>query len=330
MFFRLIKKSLKFLYPIIGLIIILELFFQIVFIADIKFFKKPILFFNPYCDQLYWNNVEESSFNDDIFKYHPTLTLIKKTNKLAYDFTDSAYPSTEKNDLIFYGSSFIDHKYFLAHFEDNLNYAVKSYGLDQIFVSYDLTKNQHPDDMIIFGFLLEDLDRVLFDKRDFHKIKFTKLGNTYTLTNEPSEFENKKTNRNVFYLYNFIKNISFLALNDFDYKRSECRIDFKKNLFKFFIDEIINSSKELNQKIIFVTFNFQDDILENNWRYLFIKDYLSSKDTIHLDTNEILRKYKKKNKLELQNYYSNEDLHLNKSGNKIITDELKRIIEQYK
>ena len=73
------KNFLKVLYPLIGLIIILELFFQIVFIADIKFFKKPILFFNPYCDQHYWNHIDESSFNEDIFKYHPTLTLIKKT-----------------------------------------------------------------------------------------------------------------------------------------------------------------------------------------------------------------------------------------------------------
>ena len=127
-----------------------------------------------------------------------------------------------------------------------------------------------------------------------------------------------------------IKNLSFLTFNDYDYRRSECKIDFKKNLFKFFINEIINNSKELNQKIIFVTFNFQDDILENNWRYSFIKNYLSSKNIIHLDAKEILRKHMKKNNLQSKNYYSKEDFHLNELGNKIIIDELNTLIEQYR
>ena len=320
----------KFLYSIIGIIIFLEFFFQIVFFADIKFFKKPILFFNPYCDQSYWNHVEESSFNKDVFKYHPTLTLIKKNNELAYNFTDNNYPSPKKNDLIFYGSSFIDHKYFIPHFEDKMNYAVKSYGLDQIFISYNLTKDQHPDDMIVFGFLLEDLDRVIFEKRNYPKIKFNKFGDTYKLTNVPIKLDNKENKKIDFYSYNLIKNLSFLTFNDYDYRRSECKIDFKKNLFKFFINEIINNSKELNQKIIFVTFNFQDDILESNWRYSFIKNYLSSKNIIHLDTKEILRKHMKKNNLQSKNYYSKEDFHLNELGNKIIINELNTLIEQYR
>ena len=211
-----------------------------------------------------------------------------------------------------------------------MNYAVKSYGLDQIFISYNLTKDQHPDDMIVFGFLLEDLDRVIFEKRNYPKIKFNKFGDTYKLTNVPIKLDNKENIKIDFYSYNLIKNLSFLTFNDYDYRRSECKIDFKKNLFKFFINEIINNSKELNQKIIFVTFNFQDDILENNWRYSFIKNYLSSKNIIHLDAKEILRKHMKKNNLQSKNYYSKEDFHLNELGNKIIIDELNTLIEQYR
>ena len=70
----------KIFYALITIVILLEFFFQIIFFFDIKFFKKPILFFNPYCDQSYWNHIEQSSFNSDIFQYHPTLTMIKKEN----------------------------------------------------------------------------------------------------------------------------------------------------------------------------------------------------------------------------------------------------------
>ena len=64
--------------PLILLFVILELFFQIIFYFDIKSLKKTILFFNPYCDQAYWNFQGNSSFDKSIYSYHPTLTLIKK------------------------------------------------------------------------------------------------------------------------------------------------------------------------------------------------------------------------------------------------------------
>ena len=202
--------------------------------------------------------------------------------------------------------------------------------MDQIFTSYDLTKDQHPDDIIVFGFLLEDLDRVLFKKRNFPKIKFNKFGDTYKPTNVPIKLDNKENKKIVSYSYNLLKNLFFLIFNDYDYKQSKCKIDLKKNLFIFFINEIINSSNKLNQKIIFLTFNFQDDILKNNWRYSFTKDFLFSKNIIHLDTKEILKKHMNKNNLQPKNYYSNEDFHLNELGNKIIIDELNILIEQYR
>ena len=69
-----------FVYPILFLIIVLEMFFQIIFFFDIKSFNKTILFFNPYCQQAYWNLEGNSSYDETEFIYHPTLTLIKKKN----------------------------------------------------------------------------------------------------------------------------------------------------------------------------------------------------------------------------------------------------------
>ena len=61
-----------------SLIFLLEIFFQITFFFDIKNFKKTILFFNPYCDQPYWNYQGISSYDETKYDQHPILTLIKK------------------------------------------------------------------------------------------------------------------------------------------------------------------------------------------------------------------------------------------------------------
>ena len=328
---KLIFINIKFFfYSIIVLIIFIEFLFQIIFLLNISFFKKPILFFNPYCEQSYWDNVKKSTFDEEIFSYHPILTMIKKKNQTAFNFNNIDYPSPKKNDLVFYGSSFIDHKYFIPYFSKSMNYAVKSYGLDQIFKSYDITKNYHLNDVIIFGFLLEDLDRVLFNKRNFPKLKYQKYKNDYQLTNVPIKLDYEENKKITSYSYNLIKNLIFLFLNDYDYKKSNCKIDIKKNLFKFFINGIIENVYKSNQKLIFITFNFKDDIVKGNWRHDFIKEQLSLKNIIHLDTKEILQKHMKNNNLQPIDYYSNEDFHLNELGNKLVAEELNILIKQYK
>ena len=73
-----------FIFSIFFLIIVLEIFFQIIFIHDLKSFKKTIMYFNPYCDQAYWNFEGNSSYDKTEYLYHPILTLIKKKNKAYF------------------------------------------------------------------------------------------------------------------------------------------------------------------------------------------------------------------------------------------------------
>ena len=319
-----------FFYPLIILTILLEIFFQIIFILDIKTFKKTILFFNPYCDQIYWDYEGNSTFDNKEYSYHPILTLIKKKNEPMFDPNISKNYSSKKDGLIFYGSSFIDHKYFIANYKDEINYAIKSYGLDQIHKSYMLTKDKHSNKNIIIGFLLEDIDRILFNQRNFPKLKYKKINQNYEITNTPIKFDNIKNKKIVFYTYNLVKNLIFLTLNEYDYKKSECQINLKKDIFKFFIDSIILNSKKLNQNIIFITFIFESDIMSPNWRYLFVKEYFSSKNITHLDTIKIIKEDINKNDLNTRNYYSLDDFHLNKYGFNVIIKNLDTLIKQYK
>jgi len=313
-----------FFFPIIFLIIILELFFQIIFNFDIKNLKKTILFFNPYCDQSYWNLEGNSSYNKDVYTYHPTLSLIKSKNKNLFN---KSFVQDKK--LIFYGSSFIDHEFFTPLYEDSYNFAVKSYGLDQIYKSYMITKDQFENSNIVIGFLLEDIDRSIFYQRNLPKLKYFKNKNNYELSNIPIVFKENLNTHNHFYIYNFIKNLRFLILNEFNYKKSKCKINEKKEIFKYFINNIISASKDLNQNIFFITFNFKDDILNPNWRYHFVKNYLNSKKVEYIDMSKMIKDDKKINDFSLSNYYNNRDFHLSEYGFNLLKKKIDIVIKQY-
>ena len=312
-------------YPIFLLVIVLEIFFQIIFLNDIKSLKKTILFFNPYCEQSYWNFESNLTYDRNKSVYHPTLSIIKKKNQKYFQKKEF-----KNNEIVFYGSSFIDHKYFIPNYQDKINFAIKSYGLDQIYESYMLTKENFVNSTVIFGFLLEDLDRVIFDRRSLPKLKYIKKNGNFELTNTPILLEEIKKKQIHFYTYKFVRNLFFLITNEFDYKKSTCFEENKKEIFKHFINTIVNNSKKFNQKVIFVTFNFKNDVINPNWRYPFVKLYLMENNFNHIDATHIIRKKLKFDNSNLSDFYNQEDFHLSKKGFKIIKDEIDKFIELYK
>lgn len=319
-----------FLYPFLILIFCLEVFFQIIFFFDVKSLKKTILFFNPYCDQSYWNYEGVSSYDDKIYKSHSILSLIKRKNQSFYKNNSLKVGDRSKKNIIFYGSSFIGHEIFKKNYDDKINFAIKSYGFDQIYKSYELTKYNFPKETVIIGFLLEDIDRSIFDLRNFPKLKYKKKDINYEITNTPINLKKANSKNLTFYSFNFIKNIIFLINNDFDYKKSKCKIAYKKDLFKFMINNLIDSTKKLDQNLIIVTFNFSEDIISPNWRYDFVKNYLNHKKVMHIDTLEILNKDIFIKQTLPSYYYSQKDFHLNKIGFDLVVKEINKVIKQYK
>ena len=320
-----------FLTVFFSLVIFIEILFQTLSFTDNSLIKKPILFFNPYCDQEYWDNNKKLDFNKNVYKYHPILSLIKNKHNIPTK-ENSNIIKKNKNDLpVFYGSSFVDHKNFVKSFSKVKNYAVKSYGLDQIYLSYTLTKHEHYGDLIVVGFLLEDLDRIIFKNRNYNKIKYKKVNNEFLLENYPVDllkFEKKKIN---FYSYNFFKSLIFLFNNDFDYKKSTCQIDFKKDFFQYFIEKIKKQIKLNNQKLIIVTFNFKEDIGSNdNWRYEFINKILKEQNILHVDSKKLIELDMMINNYPVNRYYSKQDLHYNEMGHEVVFRELTKFIELYR
>ena len=316
-------KFLKQLFLIILIFVFtIEILLQVLFFYNVSFVKQPALFYNGFCDQKYWNIINRKAKYDEKIVYHPILAIKKKEIFIPNKFNKTILKENNKfskNKIALYGSSFMDHKDFQRMLKNNeeikfKNYSLGSYGLDQIYLSYKLTSHLNQNGLIVFGFLLEDLDRSIFDKRDYNKPKFLLNNNNFKLTNVPIQ-QNSESIKNLdFYLFKFSKNFFELLKNNFDSRLSKCFINYKKKIFEFFLTDIQNEAAIYNQKIIIITFNLKEDLIrKESWRYDYIKKYLEQKNTKHLDSLEILKKKSLINNENIEDYYAS-DLHNSEKG----------------
>ena len=310
-------------------IFIFELIFQSLIFLNLKYVKIPDLYYNGYCDQKYWNfNPRPITFKNKT-KYHPLLSYIK--NDLDIPNSEIKNTIIEKklfnnNDISFYGSSYINHEDFksLISQNDNFNfknYALNSYGLDQIFLSYKLTAHMNQNRTIIIGFLLEDLDRSIFTKRDYEKVKFELENNKFVMKNTPIDANKKEGFKTDFYLFKFLTNFYNLIRNDFDPRHNNCKKKYKSELLEFYLKEIDKLSKTYNQKLIFITFNLEEDLTKNpTWRYDLVTNFFKKMNFVHIDSYKILKNISSNND-EIKSYFGL-DKHNNKKSFKYIVDEL--------
>ena len=128
--------------------------------------------------------------------------------------------------------------------------------------------------------------------------------------------KNRKANINIFscnfYTYTAILWNSFFCniqlSNDFDPRNSKCLISYKKDLFEYFLTNISKEAKKFNQKIIFVTFNSQEDLRKDtNWRYEYIANYFIKNNIKHIDSLKVMKKKLSENNENLQDYFGTDN-----------------------
>ncbi len=313
MLLKILKKIWK---NFIVYIITFEILFQLLFFFNFNFIKQPILFYNGYCDQKYWDLYNKKTNIGEDISYHPILTYKKNKLVVPENFQNNSKiykKEINKNKISLYGSSYINHDNFKSILNNNndiefKNYALESYGLDQIYLSYKLTAHLNQNRTILFGFLLEDLDRSLFHFRDYQKAKFVLRDKKFYLDNIPVNLNLKANKVYDFYLYRFLKNFYNLLINDFDPRNSKCLISYKKDLFEYFLTNISKEAKKFNQKIIFVTFNSQEDLRKDtNWRYEYIANYFIKNNIKHIDSLKVMKKKLSENNENLQDYFGTDN-----------------------
>ncbi|RZO49434.1 MAG: hypothetical protein EVA76_01895 [Candidatus Pelagibacterales bacterium] len=323
---KLVKKKIL---TVVIYIFLFEILFQTAFFADFKFIKQPDLFYNGYCDQKYWNLNEKRINYRKKYLPHSILSFQKKGIFIPHKFHQNKLVEKKeflKNEIALYGASYLDHPEFKNILEDNKNliinnYALESYGLDQTYLSYKLTSHLNQNKTIVFGFLLEDLDRSIFNFREYQKVQFIFDNNKFELKNTPIKLNKEVVKSYDFYLYRFLKNFYNLSVNKFDPRLSKCKIDNKKDLFNYYFQNIVNESKKYNQKIIVITFNLQQDLTTTtSWRYKFIKNYFAKHNIIHIDSLEIMNNKSIETNEKIENYFGL-DAHNNKKSFHYIIDE---------
>ena len=309
---------------------IFELIFQFLIFFNFKYVKIPDLFYNGYCNQKYWNFNDKKIKFDSETEYHPILSYVKKDLNIPSSLDKQTYIENsyfDENQISLYGSSYINHKEFKSLISNNSNfefknYALNSYGLDQIYLSYKLTAHMNQNRIIVIGFLLEDLDRSIFYKRDYEKVIFRKKNGNFILDNTP--IENDKPNNFSFdlYLFRFLGNFYSLFKNDFDPRLDDCKKNYKIDLFNFYLNDMKKISKKFNQKLVFVTFNLKEDLIkEPTWRYNEVKKALKKNNITHIDSLTILRN-KSENSIEEINTYFGLDKHNNIKSFAFIIEDL--------
>ena len=311
-------------------ILVFELIFQFLIFFDVKYVKIPDLFYNGYCDQKYWNFKEKKNSFKDATKYHPVLSYVKKDLEIPDSFNNQKLINNKifiKNKISFYGSSYIDHEDFKILISSNKkyefkNYALSSYGLDQIYLSYKLTAHLNQNRSIIIGFLLEDLDRSIFHRRDYEKVIFKRENGKFRMKNTPVNIKKPQKSALDLYLFRFLINFYSLIKNNFDPRLDDCKKDYKTNLLNFYLKDMLILSEKYNQKLVFVTFNLKQDLIkEPTWRYYKIKDSLIRNGITHVDAYKILEN-KSSNDLDKINSYFGSDRHNNKKSFALIVKEL--------
>lgn len=292
---------------------------------------NPVAIYNPYCDQEYWSTRKVSlDVSEDVVE-HPILSFSNAETKVPDDFDDPFL--LQNSDVTFYGSSFIGHRIFKKLVEDieltNINYALPSYGLDQMYMSYLLTEKSNKNSIIIFGFLLEDIDRMIFSFRDYRKVSLEIKNNGIKILNTPIEYEAKPDKKFHFLSIKTIRNIFELVTNNYNFSMSTCEKNKKVELLEFIINDLVDRTQKNEQNLLFITFRFAKDYKNQNWRFNEVKRIMQSKNAAWLDSQTILSK-DIDNISDYLGFYG-EDNHLNYKGfSKILTEMDKKLKEQYR
>ncbi len=286
---------------------------------------NPIVIYNPYCDQNYWltRDIPLKVSNDIVS--HPILSYARKSSKLPNTF-DNSDGSIQEATTAFYGTSFIGHEIFKKQIEEidlsYRNYSLPSYGLDQMYLSYLLTEKRHKERAIVFGFLLEDIDRMLFMFRDYNKVLLKMRGNELETLNMPIQHLTKPVKGFELLSLKSVSNLFTLITNNFNFSASECFKSKKVALLKYIIEDVIYRSDKNNQKLIFLTFRFAKDYFDSNWRFEEVKKLLYSKDIVWIDVQDLLSREVSDENQYLKFY--GKDNHLNEKGFAKVVSEINK------
>lgn len=278
---------------------------------------------------------------------HPLLgwsqVWIEKDNPLGIDQEGLGLMLSDKIKILFYGDSYVRGivsspryeipKYMTKYLRHAVVVDLSSggYGLDQMFLFFNLTRKRIQQAHVIFGILIEDdLDRSVLSVRTGQKPYFILRDNRLLLQGipidpDPQHYFATNPPQIKSYLFRFI-------LQGLSRKTHFFEVHLKKIREKIIINAKIIEAidfacKKENSPLLFVLFHQNPQI--TIWQEIFLKKKLEELRLPYLDTRDFLLAYASEHRTNLNNFYVTEGPgrgHHNDLGNEVIAQGILRYL----
>lgn len=207
------------------------------------------------------------------------------------------------------------------------------YGMDQIYMrildfaaSTDGSKKT-----LIWGLLLDDIDRVVEEFRDAQKPFFLNKEDGFTIHNVPikqdiDSYLKKNPVKFKSILLARINRIIYSMKQNVGDDQDNCRRPEKEDIATTIVENIVNIAKAYDINIVFLLFYRQEYLQDEpvTWKELFIKNLITKYGMKYLDTRDIFRIYKDApDKI----YFPRPNGHLNSQGNFIVASAIKNFVK---
>ena len=192
-----------------------------------------------------------------------------------------------------------------------LNYGVGGYGVDQIYLRYKKTVADFRSPVVLVGILTSDLDRSILGMRTGQKPYFDIQDGQLVRQNLPilpttREYIDSYPPEIKSYLIRFVmfRLRSWLPEEWFDglYGYSE-KHQRKLAVNSMILQALKKDASERELQLGVVIFYSQEDLSEEGWREVFLKETLQAIDIPYFDTKLFLSEYFNNNRMGLKDLY---------------------------
>jgi hypothetical protein len=176
-----------------------------------------------------------------------------------------------------------------------INFGGNGYGHDQMLISFEEEGIKYNPDIVIVGFVAEDMERNLLAFRSYAKPIFRFLNGKLVLENYPVPTPERTINREKYRL----RIIDFMEILYAGFRKKTGMQDKDERLItEAIFDEIINVAKSINAKPIFVYLPSGKELLntnsEMNAREVFLSNYCIRSGVHYMSTRPFFIPFVKK------------------------------------
>jgi hypothetical protein len=308
--------------------------------------NAPALYANGFCDDDYWKllarKLSVPKLPENV--YDPVLgwTLARSKDNPHGLSLHAANPG--HRDLPFYGDSFMQARTppedsvpaivqrLLPDYQ-TLNFGVGGYGIDQIYLRYDLSADEFPARPIVFSIMTRDIDRSMLSIRDAIKPQFQLKNDAISLAGtpvprDPEAWLSAHPVSIRSYSLSVLSHLAVLIKTGFDSSQSECNVKEKVELNRRILDRVLARAAGLDQRIVGLIFVEPRDLVveQPGWRYLFLKDYFEKHDVPYVDTLAVIRADMQRSMRKTGDYFIQGDGHPNAVANTLIADKVAEVL----